>query len=167
VTEVKIGKGYKDMAESLFDLLDFARSATLKAVEGISESTADVVPEGLSNNIRWNLGHIFSSLEHLTLGFAGEPVQTPEEFRKFFGSGTKPAEWVGEAPRLEELFKLLSEQPKRIRQKLESRLNEEVATPFAIPGLTLKTIGELLAFTLYHEGIHVQNIKNLRKLSER
>lgn len=155
------------MTEYLFDQLNFVRNATLRAVEGLRESTADVVPEGLNNNIRWNLGHIYSSQEQIALGFAQEPVQMPEEFRKFFGGGTKPADWIGEPPSLQELVNLLSEQPKRIRQRLENRLSEEVAKPFSIPGLTLKTIGELLTFTLYHEGIHVQNIKNLRKLSER
>lgn len=155
------------MDESLFSMMAFVRSATLKAVEGISEGTADVVPEGLNNNIRWNLGHIFSSQESLALGRAGEPMQIPEEFRKFFAGGTKPADWVGEPPTVEELIKLLSEQPNRIREKLGNRLHEEAVKPFIIPGLTLKTIGELLTFTLYHEGIHVQNIKNLRKLSER
>jgi hypothetical protein len=47
------------MNEYILDQLEFVRTATLSAVEGLSEGEANAVPEGFSNNILWNLGHIY------------------------------------------------------------------------------------------------------------
>ncbi|HEX3015867.1 MAG TPA: DinB family protein [Desulfobacteria bacterium] len=153
------------MSEYIFDQLAFARNATLAAAKDLSESEADFVPQGLNNNIRWNLGHIYLIQERFALQFAQEPTEVPEGFADLFASGTKPAEWKTQAPTLAELVKLLTEQPQRIREKLTNRLTEKVANPLTIGSLKLDTIGALLTFSLLHEGMHQQNIKNLRKLS--
>ena len=153
------------MSEYLFDHLAFARATTLLVVEGVSESGATKIPEGFNNNILWNLGHVYLSLERFALHFAGEPVQIPESFATFFGGGTKPVDWVGEPPALAEVLELLKEQPNRIREKLQNRLNETVAQPITIRNVKLSTVGELLSFSLFPEGMHVQNLKILRRVN--
>ena len=154
------------MREFLFNQLKIIRSNTLNAVKEVSESQADTVPEGFNNNIRWNLGHIYLVQELFAFAFIPEPMQIPEKFTELFGRDTKPSEWNLQPPTLLELVKLLEDQTSRIKEKLENRLAEDVAKPYNMPsGLTLKTIGEFLTFTMYHEGMHVQTIKMLKKLS--
>jgi uncharacterized damage-inducible protein DinB len=146
--------------------LDFIRQSTIKAVAGLSESTIDHMPEGFNNNIRWNLGHIYTVQEKFAFHFAGEPLQLPENFDRLFTKGTKPADWHGELPSLEELLALLAEQPKRIQEVLQDRLDEHVAKPFTTgSGLLLSTIGEFLNFTLYHEGMHFNSITLLKRFA--
>lgn len=94
-------------------------------------------------------------------------MQIPDGFRDLFGMGTKPANWTEQPPQLPELIELLKEQPIRIKEKLIHRLDEQVANPFTIRGLTLNTIGVFLSFNLYHEGGHTQTIKMLKKLTEK
>ncbi len=154
------------MSEFLFDQLEFARTGTLNALEGVSESKAKKVHAGLNNNILWNLGHLYMSLERFAFHYASEPLQIPEGFAKFFGGGTKPADWVGEPPSLVEVVDLLKAQPNRVRDKLQGRLNQPVAEPVAIRSLSFKTLAETLSFSLLHEGMHNQNIKVIRRLVE-
>ena len=154
------------MREFLFNQLKVIRSNTINAVKEISESQADSVPEGFNNNIRWNLGHVYLVQEKFAFGFISEPMQIPEGFTELFGRDTKPSDWKVQPPTLPELIKLLEDQTSRIKEKLDNRLAEVVANPFNMPsGLTLKTIGEFLIFSMYHEGQHVQTIKMLKKFS--
>ncbi|CAN7604601.1 MULTISPECIES: DinB family protein [unclassified Paenibacillus] len=146
--------------------LDFIRKTTIKAVAGLSENTIDHIPEGFNNNIRWNLGHIYTVQEKFAFHFAGEPLHLPENFDRLFAKGTKPADWNEELPSLEELLALLAEQPKRIQSILQDRLDESVAKPFTTgSGLLLNTIGEFLNFTLYHEGMHFNTISILKRFA--
>ncbi|SPF32977.1 conserved hypothetical protein [Candidatus Desulfosporosinus infrequens] len=155
-----------NLKEFLFNQLKVVRSNTLNAVNEVSESQANSVPEGFNNNILWNLGHVYISQEKFAFGFIPEPMQIPDGFTELFGRDTKPSEWKGQPPTLAEMVKLLEDQTGRIREKLENRLNEAVANPFTMPsGLTLKTIGEFLIFSMYHEGMHVQTIRMLKKFS--
>lgn len=153
------------MGEFIFAQVDFARQATLSLLEGVSDDQAKTVPAGFNNSILWNLGHIYLVQERV-LRFVNEPMQIPDGFADFFGMGTKPADWEGQPPAMAEVLELLKEQPKRIREKLTNRLDQPIAEPFAIRTLSFKTPGEVLSFYLYHEGMHVQNIKLLKRFSK-
>ena len=156
-----------DLREFLFNQLKVVRSNTINAVKELSESQVDSVPKEFNNNIRWNLGHIYLVQEKFAFGFLPESelMQMPEGFTELFGKDTKPSEWKVQPPTLAELIKLLEDQTSRIKEKLDDRLDEVLAKPFNMPsGLTLKTIGEFLTFSMYHEGMHVQTIRILKKL---
>ena len=155
------------MKEFLFNQLKVIRTNTLNAVQGVSESQANSIPEGFNNNILWNLGHVYLVQEKFAFGFIPEPMNIPDNFEDLFGRGSKPSEWKVQPPSLAELLKLLEDQTGRIKGSLENRLAEAVPNPFIMPsGLTLKAIGEFLAFSMYHEGMHVQTIKMLNKFSK-
>src|SRR5690554_7246764 len=106
------------MDHFVFKQLEFVRHLTIKAVEGTSEKTLDIIPEGFNNNLRWNLGHIYLVQEKLSFYFAGEPMQMPENFIRLFGKGTKPTDWSEEPPKLELLLDMLAEHPMRIQRSL-------------------------------------------------
>jgi uncharacterized damage-inducible protein DinB len=150
----------------LFNQLKVIRSNTINAVKELSESQADSVPEGFNNNIRWNLGHVYLVQERFAFGLTLEPMLVPDGFTELFGRDSKPSEWKVQPPTLPELIQLLEDQTSRIEEKLNNRLDEAVVKPFAMPsGLTLKTIGEFLTFSMYHEGMHIQTIKMLKRFS--
>ena len=104
--------------------------------------------------------------ELFAFAFIPEPMQIPDNFTELFGRDSKPSEWKVQPPTMLELTKLLEDQTNRIQATLENRLAESVAKPYNMPsGLTLKTIGEFLTFGMYHEGMHVQTIKMLKRFS--
>ncbi|MBW7454692.1 DinB family protein [Paenibacillus sepulcri] len=158
------------MGNFVFNQLAFVRGQTLKLMEGVTEETADRVPEGFRNTIRWNLGHIYVVLERFALQHMGLPQHLPEGFKEQFEYGTSPLNTPADAnvPTLPELEALLKEQQERIREVLGDRLSEKIVPPYTTSsGMTLETPQQFLSFNLYHEGMHLSVIKLYKSLLSR
>lgn len=148
----------------LLDQIQLIRSITLKAVEEIADEEADVQPPSFNNTIRWHLGHIYVVQERLAFHYAGFPVDVPQSYIDMFSNSTKPADWKEEPPSLAELSCRLTEQPNRIRTLLGEKLKEPPTVPFHRFDGKLSTIGAILNFSLYHEGLHTSSISMLKRL---
>lgn len=145
--------------EVLFNQLEGFREGTIHAIDGITEEMADLIPTGFNNNIRWNLGHIFIDqylwIEHLTK----EPISLPDGYRDRFAYGTSPSSWTSRPPSINELREQLSQQPARIKELYAERLEEE----FPPTELGMHTIAQVLVRTIFHEGLHIAAIQNIRR----
>ncbi|MFG6149338.1 DinB family protein [Halobacillus sp. B23F22_1] len=144
--------------EQIFQQIDLVRKGTLKLADGVSEEQADKQPEGFSNTIRWNLGHIYVVQNSLIAKYGGKPIETPSRYLELFAPGSRPADWQGDVPSLAELKQVLEEQPPRLKEVLTGQLEDEAAEEF----LSLPTVGALVNFTLYHEGVHTGTTKALK-----
>ncbi|MBG9565080.1 DinB family protein [Brevibacillus agri] len=141
---------------------DLIRGLFLEDVTKTTEEEADIVPEGFKNNIRWNIGHILLTQDYLLLGPA--KMNCPPSYAAMFSPGTKPADWQGNIPSLETLAAQLKEQHARIKEQFQSRLNESLPKPFELGDKgVMHTYGEIMVFTLFHEGMHIGMISSLRK----
>ncbi|WP_085994121.1 DinB family protein [Oceanobacillus senegalensis] len=145
--------------EMIFKQVELVRKNTLNEMENLSEEQADLMPEGFNNNIRWNLAHIYTVQNILLAKFGGKDIETPSRYLELFAPGTRPADWQGEVPTLNEVKQILEEQPAKLKEALAGQLDEKAAEPFK----SLSTVGEILTFTIYHEGMHVGTIKGLKK----
>lgn len=146
----------------IWNQYDLIRGMTVAMLASIDEETADIIPENFNNNIRWNLGHILLCQDFLLFGPEG--VQLPPAYGALFAPATKPANWQGDIPSLETLSAQLKEQSARIKEALQDRLNEPLPQPFQLGDKgTIYTYGEMLTFTLFHEGMHMGCISGLRK----
>lgn len=146
--------------EMIFQQINLVRQNTLNEMIDLSVEQADQMPEGFNNTIRWNLGHIYTVQNALVSKFGGINIETPARYLELFAPGTKPADWQGEVPTLDELKQTLEEQPEKLKEALSGKLDEKAVEPFK----SLSTIGEILNFTMYHEGLHMGTIKGLRHL---
>ncbi|NOU93911.1 DinB family protein [Paenibacillus sp. LMG 31456] len=145
--------------DSLFLQLDLVRERTLQQLELVTEEIADQIPLGYRNNLRWNLGHILTVQENLVFKLIGEPVSLPETYSSLFNNGTSPADWQIEPPAIETIKLQLTQQTERIKDKLSQRLDEKLQQPFK----GIDTVGGMISFTLYHEGIHTGYMMSMRK----
>ncbi|WP_046175673.1 DinB family protein [Domibacillus indicus] len=153
------------MADFLFKQLAFARSQTLKEIEEIDEEASLIVPKGFNNNIKWNLGHIYLVQERFGFYFTGDGMKMPDAFNGWFGRGTKPADWQEEPPKIDELRKMLEQQPERIEQQAGPKLPYPLAEPFTTSkGLSMNSVEELLTYSLFHEGLHSETIKSMKRV---
>lgn len=155
------------MRKFLLNQLDVIRSVTLKSVESMFDEQADIQPEGFNNTIRWNLGHIYVVQERLAFHYAGFPVDVPQSYIEMFSNGTKPADWQGDPPLLAEICSRLAEQPGRIATLLGDRLAEPPVVPFRRFDGRLDTIGAIIGYSLYHEGLHNAAIALIKKRMDR
>jgi hypothetical protein len=153
------------MEHYIFKQLGFVRENTLSQVVGMKDEESLLIPKGFNNNIKWNLGHIYVIQEKFRFQIMGEETQLLNYFMELFGSGTKPTEWGNqELPTIHELIQLLRNQLDRIEQNLEGRLDDGIPPYTTSTGLTLSTVKELISFCLYHEGMHFDAIKSIKRM---
>lgn len=153
------------MSEYVLEQLKFVRNQTINFVSKLNDQDAQIIPIGLNNNIKWNLGHIYVVQERFAFLQTGREVNMPESFESLFAPGTKPVNWGSDVPEMADLLKLLTEQMTRIETKLPIVLKEEVKQPYVTSkGLKLTTVEQFLSFCLYHEGMHFAAIKNILSL---
>jgi len=150
------------MNEWIYGQLAFARSQTLKVIEGLSEAELEVIPEGLNNHVKWNLGHIYVVTEKFAFTLTGEAATIPEHFQQWFASGTSPKAWTATPPTKDVLIHLLQQQLERIQARNVNRLNDPLPESYSTTtGLHLATVAESLSFCLYHEAMHYAAIKSI------
>lgn len=150
------------MSELIFKQYEMMRGFLIQTVESVSTEIADVQPEGFNNTIRWLIGHVLTITEEL-VGFPyGRTDALPSRYFELFARGTKPADWQGEIPSLDELVKHLKDQLIRLQLMPAERLNKTLEEPF----MGLKTFEELASLVLLHEGIHMGQIESMKRIIE-
>ncbi|MDQ0268415.1 DinB family protein [Cytobacillus purgationiresistens] len=152
------------MEESIINHLKTVRSITENSLSRIKEDSADIIPHGYNNNIRWNYGHIVYVQELLVFGAYGEDKQIPQLYENLFAAGTKPSDWVDNPPSLNEILKEMEKQSTRVEQAIKTNFTHKLPTPFKNrAGITFYTVGETLLFSAYHEALHMETIKRIHR----
>ncbi|MBS4201860.1 DinB family protein [Bacillus sp. FJAT-49732] len=146
--------------EILFNQMESYRSYVLGVLENVSEEKAEIIPKGFNNNIRWNLGHLYLDQYLWIQAVTKEETAVPEEFNKWFGFGTTPKDFTNDTPSYSELKILLEQQPNEIKREYGNRLEEE----FSPTEMGMHTIEQVLIRTIFHEGMHLQTILDIKKL---
>jgi uncharacterized damage-inducible protein DinB len=153
------------MSDFILDQLGFIRRQTINYVKDISDSAAEIIPEGLRNNIKWNLGHMYIVQEKFAFQLTGKETKFPANINKLFDPGTKPSDWDMEPPRMSQLIDLLTKQIERVESALSNKLKEEINPHYkSSTGLTFTTVEQLLGFSIYHEAMHFATIKNIKSI---
>lgn len=149
--------------DAIFKQAQMIRNMVLGNLVDVTEETANHIPQGFRNHLLWQAGHILTSQEGMVLGLAGLPQQLPETYKALFGTGTKPEDWTIEPPTLGTVLAQLRDQPSRLKELLADKLDQPTAIPFKIKENALDTIGEVLIFSLFHEGMHASSAQALKR----
>lgn len=148
------------MSEVLLKSFATARNYLLKNVEVLDQNIVDIQPEGFNNTIHWHVGHVLTVAEQFMFGFPKKSANLPANYLELFGNGTKPADWNGEAPSVQELTVQLKEQFERIQEIPVESFAEKLKTPF----LGQETYGELTSFAIFHESMHLGQISAMKRV---
>ncbi|KUP23746.1 DinB family protein [Paenibacillus sp. DMB5] len=145
--------------EVLFEQLSAYRSELIGAVADLSDEEGEKVPAGFNNNIRWNLGHLYTDQFLWLQALTREQQPLPPSYMKWFGYGTGPADFSEHTPSIAELKTLLKQQPLVIRQTYGERMEEE----FPPTEMGMYTVSQVLIRTIYHEGLHLGAILAIKR----
>lgn len=144
--------------------LKFARMYTMGRLSQTKEDAWDEQPTGFNNTIRWNVGHIYCTLEQFAAMVLPSYEAQHTEWDAFFAMGTSPAKWEGQAPSNEELLTAVKEQMPRVVEALEGKLDQTLSEPVKIGDmLTMNTVDAVIQFTTWHEGLHAGVIHGLNR----
>lgn len=142
----------------------FARSSTIRTLEKITENKWEQQPEGFSNTILWNAGHIFVVTENLLSKADGSYVIQHSKWSAFFAPGTRPADWSEPPTGPSIVLESLRDQKTRIREEFFGKTNQPASEPFSIGSHLMDTTSSLIQFATWHEGTHLGIIQSLDKV---
>ncbi|MFL1997186.1 DinB family protein [Lysinibacillus irui] len=145
--------------KQLFEQMKMWRNWTVEFLRIIPEDIVDQIPDGHTNNIRWNAGHLLVGWDHSMFPAVHQERQLPLSYHLMFPSGSKPDNWTEQPPTMEQIITLLEEQPLLIEQACRGHLNEPLKEPF----LGMKTIGDMVIFHMNHESHHMGIIKSMKQ----
>jgi len=148
--------------EATFKIWETSRNIYLKLIERYSLEQLNKIPDGFSNNLIWNLGHIIVSQQGLVYRLSGLPMNVSTEMMEKYKNGSKPTgtntqEEVNELKVL--LFSLLHQTKEDYANGKFVSFNEYTTGT----GFHLASTEEAIEFNNYHEGIHLGFMMNIRK----
>jgi len=145
------------------DKLKKSRKLTLKLIEGLTIDQVNKIPEGFNNNIVWNLAHLVVIQQLLCYKMSGLECKISNEMIAEFQKGAKPTYKVSS-----EEFQIIKKQFIELPEVLEEDLNKDIFKNYidytTSVDVTLKNIEDAIIFNLFHEGIHLGIILQLKKL---
>lgn len=149
----------KDRHKVLFKQLETYREEILDVLSDVTPEAAEIIPNNFRNSIRWNMGHIYLDQYLWIEALTKEKADVPDDFRTWFGYGTTPGDFSENTPSFMELKELLKQQPKRLWEAYGYRLEEE----YPPTEMGMRTIEQVLIRTIFHEGMHLQAIIDIKK----
>jgi hypothetical protein len=148
-----------------FDTLKTIRTAALNLINSLSAEELNKVPEGFSNNIIWNMGHVVAALNGLCYRRSSMPMQVSDGYFDRYKPGSKP-----EAPATEEEIARIKELLTSSIEQLEADYNaglfkdkpyERVTTRY---GVTITSIEDAITFLAFHEGMHIGYVMAMKRV---
>jgi hypothetical protein len=147
--------------ETTFKIWETNRNIYLKLIENYSIEQLNKIPDGFSNNLVWNLGHIIVAQQGLVYRLSGLPSLVTDEMTEKYKNGSKPTpttqEEVDELKEL--LFSLFLKTKEDFANGKFVTYNEYTTGT----GFHLASTKEAIEFNNYHEAIHLGFMMNIRK----
>ena len=134
-----------------------------KFLSGYSLDQLNTIPEGCSNNLIWNIGHVIVSQQMLVYKLSGLPMMVSDELVEKYKKGTKPEHPASQAE-VEELKALLFTTIQQTQLDYEAKLFQNYHEYTTSTGNhVLKNAEDAMAFSNFHEGLHLGIMIIIRK----
>lgn len=137
-----------------------------QCARGLSRAQLLDVPDGLRNNIIWNLGHLVLDNGDMLYRPAGLDPPHPGTFLPLFDAGTSPANWT-EAPSVPEVLQAFRAHPERLAHDIDAGRFAGFDPSLVISGWPVADFDETLAYATVHAGIHLGAVMAIRRLVSR
>jgi hypothetical protein len=138
------------------------RKLLLNFFDTYSLEQLNKIPEGFSNNLIWNLGHILVAQQGLVYRGSKLPMHITDELYERYKPGSKPN---GDADQAEcdEIKRLMHELILQTENDIEKGIFVEYNERTAATGFHLGDINDAIQFNNFHEGIHLGLMLAIRK----
>ena len=148
--------------EESFKIWETNRHLYLKLLSNYSLEQLNKIPDGFSNNLVWNLGHIIVAQQGLVYRLSGLPVNVSEEMTNTYKNGSKPTGQTTQAE-VDELKGLLITLMEQTRTDFAAGKFQNYTEYTTGTGFHLASTQEAIEFNNYHEALHLGFMMNIRK----
>jgi hypothetical protein len=156
------------MRQAAIAQITFARDYTLGLLEATPQDRWFEIPEGMSTNIAWQVGHLTVSQYGLLMfrlqGRQDEDLELiPGKFRKAYTRGSTPSSDPAKQLSADELIERMAAIHQRSMAVLESVSLETLLEPIEMPYAGYPTKLGAVLFCPLHEHIHAGQIGVIRR----
>ena len=148
--------------ETTFKINETSRKLLLTFLENYSLEKLNAIPEGFSNNIFWNIGHIIVVQQMLVYKLSGLTMMISDEMVETYKRGSKPEHSVTQNE-VEEMKVLLFSTLEKTKKDYAENLFQNYTEFTSLTGFTVKSAVAAIEFNNYHEAIHIGTIMQIRK----
>ena len=148
--------------ETILTAWKASRKLYLNFFENYSLEQLNKIPQGFSNNLIWNIGHIIVAQQSLIYKGSNLSMHISDELFNLYKLGTKPTGKTtqAEVDELKEfLISLISKTEADFQKGIFSTYNERTTNT----GFHLASIKDALEFNNYHEGLHLGYMMCIKK----
>ena len=149
--------------EFVFNAIRQSRANIIATVEGLTNEQLNEIPEGFSNNIAWNLGHILVTQQLLCYTLSGYLPKIPESIIEEFRKGTVPQRDYSFFD-IQGIKKLLKESVEVLELDYNNNTFTEYKEYPTSYNVILTNIEDAIQFNSLHEGLHLGYIMALKKI---
>ena len=139
-----------------------SREVYARYFENYTLEQLNKVPEGFSNNLIWNIGHIIVSQQMLMYLGSGNTPNVSQELINKYMRGTRPEGDVTQQE-ADEIKSLLFWPVDKTIEDYNAGLFTTYTERKTQMGFVLRTIEDAIAFNNYHEGLHLGIMMSIRK----
>jgi len=138
------------------------RSSLLEQLKDLTAEQLNLTPEGRSNNIIWNLGHMIAVQQGICYKRAGLPTLISDDFWHRFKSGSTPRDIIseGEITSIKQLLIITSDQ---LETDYKKQIFGHYNTWMTRNGVELASIDDGIKFLSFHEGLHSGVIMDIKR----
>lgn len=148
--------------KNTISLLETNRNAFKFFLENYSLAQLNKIPEGFSNNIIWNIGHIVVVQQMLVYNLSGLPMMVSEEMVNKYRKGTAPQGDVSQEE-INEIKALLFSTLEQTKKDFENDIFKNFNEFKTMTGFVIESAKTALEFNNFHEGVHLGIILSLKK----
>lgn len=120
------------------------------------------IPEGFSNNLIWNIGHIIVVQQLLVYKLSGLQPMVSATLISKYARGTRPEGDVSQAE-IDEIESLLFKTIDQTKTDLENNVFKNYHEFKNELGFTIKSAEEAIAFNYFHEATHLGIMMSIKK----
>ena len=148
--------------ETTFKIWSTNRNLYLNFINTYSLEQLNKIPDGFSNNLIWNIGHVIVVQQGLVYKFSGLPMNVSDDLFEKYKNGSKPTKTTTDEEVSELKVLLLSLMEKTKLDFANDKFNsyKEYSTS---TGFNLTSAKEAMEFNNYHEALHLGFMMNIRK----
>ncbi|EAZ81334.1 DinB family protein [Algoriphagus machipongonensis] len=139
-----------------------SRQLLLKFLEEYDTTQLNKIPEGFSNNLIWNIGHIIVAQQGLVYKSSGLEGYISDELFDLYKPGTKPSGNTS-PEEIQTLKNLLTELIPLTLKDLEAGVFVNYKERKTATGFHLANVQDALEFNNFHEGLHMGYMMSIRK----
>lgn len=148
--------------DATFNIWKTSRATYLKFLENYSLEQLNKIPDGMSNNLIWNIGHIIVSQQGLIYRLSGLPRYVTDEMTTKYQNGSVPTGNTS-LEEVNEIKNLLISTMNQTISDYENGVFKEYTPYETKTGFSLQNLNDAIEFNNYHEGIHLGFMMKIKK----